>query len=251
MKSPATFYLFALTAVFQLCLLPGTLTADVVLSKDVRSSTTWDDAFTVTTMGFADHTNNIAVGLTDEVGLGQSFTATADGSVDAISFGVLRMYANLDGVVNVYQMFDGDGTTPGANPTRFRNGNSDWMSDAIASFAFDTDTVNITNGSDGNTMFTFGLTGADQFAVVNGGTYMVSIEGAAGNAGQPNLMLWDRSDSDPYAGGRYGIPDGGSTAAGRDVMLGINIVSAVPEPSSLGFIGLGAMALFLRRKRSV
>lgn len=219
--------------------------AAVTLSKDVRGAATWD-AFTVTTLTSATSTDFIAVDNNNVTGLGQSFTATVGGNVDAISFGVTRMYASMQGVVNVYQMFDGDGSTPGANPTRFRNGNADWMSDPIATIAFDTSVVNINNSSDGNNMYTFNLSGADQFGVVAGATYMVSIEGTAGGDGS-DLVLWDKSDANPYAAGIYGVPDGGTTASGRDGALAINI-TPIPEPSIPLLGGLGLLCLIHRRR---
>lgn len=217
--------------------------AAVTISKDVRGATTWD-AFTVTTFDSSTSTSFIAVDNDDETGLGQSFTATLTGTVDAISFGVTRMYASMDGVVNVYQMYDGDGVSPGANPTRFRNGNADWMSNPVATIPFNTTAVNINNSGDGNNMYTFNLTGADQFSVTNGATYMVSIEGTAGGDGS-DLLLWDKSDANPYAGGIYGIPDGGTTASGRDGAVAINIV---PEPSVTLLGGLGLLGLLRRRR---
>lgn len=238
------------------CLLAVNATAAVVTSKDVRSIATWDTAFDVTTMVTATGTTTIAVGATSTTGLGQSFTANETGNIDAISFGVTRMYAGRVGQVNVYQMFDGDGTsdaTPGANPTRFRNGNLDWMSDAIGSFTFDTNAININNSGDGNTMYTFSLDGADMISVVDGGTYMVQITGDAGNDTANNsnpLMLWDKNDSNPYAAGIYGVPLGGTTAAGRDAMLAVNITAAaVPEPSAFAGLGLGIVGLAIRRRR--
>lgn len=217
--------------------------AAVTLSKDVRGASTWD-AFTVTTEPSTATTNFIAVAEDNPVGLGQSFTATASGVIDAISFGVTRMYANLSGVVNVYQMFDGDGVSPGANPTRFRNGNADWMSDALATIPFDTTSVNINNSGDGNNMYTFNLSGSDQIAVTSGATYMISIEGGGANA--TSLLLWDKVDAGTYADGTYGVPDGGTTTVGgRDALLAVNIV---PEPSIALLGGLGLLGLIRRRR---
>lgn len=219
--------------------------AAVTLSKDLRGATTWD-TFTVTTEPSTAATTFVGVTDTNTVGLGQSFTATASGNIDAISFGVTRMYAGLDGVVNVYQMFDGDGVTPGANPTRFRNGNPDWMSDAIATIPFNTTTVNINSSGDGNNMYTFNLSGTDLIPVSSGATYMVSIEGA-GSTGN-NLVFWDKVDSGTYAAGTYGVPDGGTTTVGgRDALLAVNI-SPVPEPSAALLGGLGLLGLLRRRR---
>lgn len=218
--------------------------AGVILSKDVRGASTWD-AFTVKSFDSSESTSFLAISDTDTTGLGQSFTSTAAGNVDAISLAVTRMYANLDGVINVYQMFGGDGSTPDANPTRFRNGNSDWMSDAIATFNFNTAAVNINNSGDGNNMYTLNLTGADQFAVTAGATYMVQISGTAGGAGT-SLLLWDKSDSNPYTGGLYGIPNGGTTASGRDGGIAVNVI---PEPATFGLVAVfGGGVLFIRRR---
>lgn len=218
--------------------------AAVTLSKDVRGATTWD-AFTVTTEPSTAATTFIGVTANNATGLGQSFTATATGDVDAISFGVTRMYANLDGVVNMYQMFDGDGVTPGANPSRFRNGNSDWMSNAIATIPFNTAAVNINGSGDGNNMYTLNLSGPDLIAVTAGSTYMISIEG--GGTTSDNLVFWDKVDSGTYADGTYGVPDGGTTTVGgRDALLAVNIV---PEPSIAMLGGFGLLGL-LRRRRS-
>lgn len=220
--------------------------ADVVLSKDVRGATTWD-AFTIKTFD-STQTGISQLTIKDNAttGVGQSFTSTASGNVDAISLAVLRMYAGLDGVINVYQMFDGDGTTPGANPTRFRNGNSDWMSGAISTINFNTTSVNINNSGDGNDMYTFNLTGADQFAVTAGATYMVQIAGTVGGSGG-NLVLWDKVDAGTYANGTYGVPDGGTTTVGgRDGGLAVNVI---PEPATFGLVAVfGGAVLFVRRR---
>jgi hypothetical protein len=240
--------LLVLAAVLPFCLL-SVASGDIVASKDIRGATTWD-AFTIQTMPAASATTFLNLANTNTVGYGQSFTATATGNVDAISFGVTRMYAGQQGLVNVYQMYGGDGATPDANPTRFRNGNPDWMSDTIASFNFDTTSVNINSSGDGNNMYTFSLSGADQFGVVSGGTYMISIEGAGTDGA--NILLLDKVDGGTYAGGTYGVPDGGSTTPsvpGRDAMLAVNI-SAVPEPNSIALVGWGSLLLFARRRRA-
>lgn len=216
----------------------------VTISKDVRGASTWD-TFTVTTEPAGAATSFIGVTDTNTTGLGQSFTATETGNIDAISFGVTRMYAGLDGLVNVYQMFDGDGVSPGANPTRFRNGNPDWMSDAIASIPFNTGTVNINSSGDGNNMYTFSLSDADQIPVTAGATYMISMRGA-GSVGT-NLVFWDKVDAGTYNDGTYGVPDGGTTTVGgRDALLAVNII---PEPST-ALLGSLALLGLLRRRRS-
>lgn len=219
--------------------------AAVTITKDVRSATTWD-ALTITTVSTSETTSFIDVKNNSTSGLGQSFTATITGNVDLISLGVTRMYAGMDGILEVYQMFDGDGTSPGANPTRFRNGNSDWMSNAITTIPFVTTSVNINSSGDGNNMYSFALTGADQFAVTSGATYMVKIAGTAGGNGD-NLALLDKVDSSFYADGIYGFPDGGTTASGRDLLLGINI-APIPEPSSALLGALGLLGLLRRRR---
>lgn len=220
--------------------------ASVILSKDVRGASTWD-AFTLKSFDSSEATSFFDITENDTTGYGQSFTSTVSGNVDALSLAVTRMYAGMDGVINVYQMFDGDGTSPGAHPTRFRNGNSDWMSDAIASISFNTTAVNINNSGDGNNMYTFSLTGADQFAVTSGATYMIQVAGAG--AATDNLVLWDKSDSDPYAGGLAGTPLGGTTASGRDMGVAVNVI---PEPATLGMVALfGGGILFVRRQFSI
>ncbi len=230
-----------------ICLAMGAASyASVIISKDVRGPSTWD-AFTVKTLDSSvGGYNTISVTENNATGLGQSFTATQSGYIDAISFGVTRMYANLDGVVNVYEMYNGDGVTPEANPTRFRNGNLAWMSDAIASISFNTASVNINSSGDGNNMYTFNLSGLDQIAVTTGHAYMVQIAGAGTNAA--NLVLWDKLDAGGYNDGTYGVPNGGTTTVGgRDAYLAINII---PEPATFGLISLcGIGALVARRFR--
>lgn len=219
--------------------------ADVIQSKAVRGASTWD-TFTVKTFGSAQGSiTQAAVTEANTTGLGQSFTATASGNVDAISFAVTRMYAGYNGVVNVYEMFNGDGVTPEANPTRFRNGNLAWMSDAIATINFNTTAVNINSSGDGNNMYTFSLSGASQFSVIAGHAYMVQIAGAGASAS--NLVLWDKVDAGTYADGTYGVPNGGTTTVGgRDAGLAINII---PEPATLGLVGVfGVSVMFIRRR---
>lgn len=90
----------------------------------------------------------------------------------------------------------------------------------------------------------FALSGADQVAIQAGNRYIFEIASTT----NPNGMIWLRNGATGanYTGGqafRQRSPLNGNAA--RDMTLAVTLV---PEPATIGLLGLGALAL-LRRKR--
>ena len=175
--------------------------------------------------------------------IGQSFTATQTGNIGYIEFS----HAS-SGTVNLkLEMFD-MGTGPFDEPWN--------VADAVGSDLLASRANSPTIGGNSQNVVQFYFTGSDEIPVVAGRRYMVRMRKTGGDG---TLTIYRNTNGDFYTGGdgyRFntgsisGDPDGviirGGSAT-RDLGMGIGY-AVVPEPSSLGLAGVGAVALLRRRR---
>lgn len=165
----------------------------------------------------------------DTKGIAQSFIATEDCTVEAISILAQRLAADTDFGLDIYELFDGDGSSPRANPDKVRIGNSEWAV-PIAVFTLNSPD-GISRGDRGDNVFTVSLEPEERFALKSGHAYAIHIYSKAKNQSDDRLILWDYAGSDVYADGTYGVP--GWPVAARDLGVAFTVVEV---PKSLGFI---------------
>jgi hypothetical protein len=189
-------------------------------------------------------TSNFELNDNNAAGVVQSFTATSDMTVGTISILAQRLVAGVNFNVDVYQFLPGDGgATYGANPDKFRLTNVD-RSTLLRSYSINT-SAEITSGDAGTNQFNIGLDLAEQFDVVSGIAYGIHIYSLAAGTGD-RAMIWNYVNSNAYAGGTYGVPNG--NVATRD--LGVAL-TAIPEPGTYAMIfGLLALGAVIIKRRN-
>jgi hypothetical protein len=87
-------------------------------------------------------------------------------------------------------------------------------------------------------------------ALTGGVEYGVVIEAVSNGAWQAGIPYTHHGGAGYASGnGIYGGAIGSPTAQGNDLVFHANLVAAVPEPSSTALLGLGGLALILRKRR--
>jgi len=160
-------------------------------------------------------------------GMVQSFTATADMTVASISIMAQRLAAGKDFGVDVYEFFASDGSTPEANPDKFRLTNAT-RSSLIKSYSLNSAASIGSPVGLGEGQFNVVLEEAEQFDITAGHAYGIHIYSKVVGGTSDRVLLWNRASTSAYAGGTLGVP-GASTVAARD--LGVAITAA-PEPAA-------------------
>lgn len=192
-------------------------------------ATTQQDAFTDITYS----TNN-----TDSWLRGQSFTTATAGKITSISALALRLDNGGTFAMDVWESFDGDGSTYNATPSKFRNWDNNWLNPVLTVEM----SVDASNDIGSGGVMTVNLAGAEQFNVVAGGTYFINFRRTVDDG---NRLLWQYANSDVTAGAAFGYA-GQAPVTGRDFALGYTIV---PEPATLGLVAaFGGGILFIRRR---
>lgn len=176
-------------------------------------------------------------------GIVQSFTATDSFTVGTISILAQRLVAGKDFGVDVYEFLPGDGgPTYGANPDKFRLTDTS-RSTLLKSYTLNAST-SIAAGNAGENQFDIVLSTGEQFDVTAGHAYGIHIYSKVVGGTGDRILIWNYANSDVYAGGTYGVPL--SAVAARDLGLAI---TAIPEPATLGMLGLGCVFTALLRRR--
>ena len=215
-----------------------------LISTEDGSKTSWD-TMDFTTMGASDPTTfTETLGSTDRTenwNRMQSFTAEHTGDVTSISILATRLWSGTY-YMDVYESFDGDGTTYTSTPSKFRPWDANWLNPVLVDLEL---TVDSSNSINAGGVATVNLDLGEQFAMTAGATYAVGFRQA--NA-DPERLLWDYAESDLYAGGIWGYT-GQAPVAGREFALAYNVNVTVPEPTSLTLLGLSSLVLLWHRRK--
>lgn len=213
--------------------------AALVTSED-GSSASWDtmDFTTIETtdigayMDVLTSTNN-----TENWNRGQTFTAAHNGTVESISVQALRLDSGGTFAMDVYESFDGDGSTYTASPSKLRPWATDWLNPILTGVELTIDSSNdIASGG----VMTVNLDAGEQFEITEGAAYCVVFRRTS--TGDERL-LWQYAESDVYADGAWGYT-GQALVTGREYALAYS----VPEPATFGMLGVfGFGMLYVRR----
>lgn len=155
---------------------------------------------------------------------GMTFTVTQNGTIDliAMNFESFSSGGNADFTFNFFEV------QSATNPTQVGA-----TIDTVTVTAADVTAAGFANGDEGTLVFDVTDT-----AVTMGGTYALQFITTNNNY----IVKW-RNDTDGYTGGQ---PFGDDFKANG---YNFGVYGAVPEPSTAALLGLGGLALILRRRR--
>ena len=184
--------------------------------------------------------NSIPTGGTGEAtNLGQSITTGAlglDNVLDNIQLEASAATGDADATftatLNIYKSTDGLTTT--------------WDAGALLATS-DSASLSPTNNA------TFNFSGLDRITLDDSSVYLIHIVRTGG--GSTRIAFSNTATGDAATGNSFNNVTGatGSLLGGgninHDFGVAINTVSAVPEPSSTALLGLGGLALILRRRK--
>lgn len=158
--------------------------------------------------------------LPDVNGVIQSFTAPKDMTVESISILAQRLVPKEDFGFDVWELFDGKGKTPEANPDKVRLGRKGWSTNIVSCTL--NSPVEIKRGGRGENMFTVTFDASERFSLKAGHAYAVHIYSKmAPDSPRDRLLLWDCASTNAYEGGTYAVYN--ATAA-RDLGLAVTAV---------------------------
>lgn len=202
-------------------------------------NTTWGlQDFTTTSSLDAYIDVQTSTNYTENWNRAQSFTIASAGTIDSISVQALRLDNGGTFAMDVYESFDGDGSTYTGLPSKFRPWDTAWLN-PVAQIEF---TVDATTAITAGGVLTVNLEGAEQIDAAAGSAYAVSFRRTSEGG---ERLLWHHSNSDDYAGGAWGYT-GQELVTGREFALGYTVI---PEPATLGMVAVfGGGMLFIRRR---
>ena len=164
--------------------------------------------------------------LKDNRDQGNTFTIAQDGTIDliAMNFESFNSSGSATITFNFYEV------NSASDPTQVGG-----IIDSLAVSAADVTGLGFANGDEGTLVFDVVDT-----AVTAGGTYALQFDTVSGQTG--TIIKWRKGGS--YTGGQ----SFGNVTNAPDYHFGVYAV-AVPEPSTTALLGLGGVALILRRRK--
>ena len=216
--------------------------AAIVTSED-GATTTWDAMdFTTTTVAEGQVANMDVLTTTSystDYGRIQGFTVDNACTIDSLSILALRVDNGGTFVMDVFESYDGDGSTWTGTPSKYRTYLASWCN-PIASIEFAIDSSNdIASGG----VLTIGLEGEEKISAVTGSAYAIQFRRVSEGS---ERLLWNYATTDTYADGLWGYANK-STVAGREFAVGY---TAIPEPATVGLFGLFGVGLIVARRKA-